>query len=159
MGIDPGLRRTGFAVVEDRAGRLAPLTFGTVRPAAGAAEERLRELRAALDAVSAEHAPESVAVERLFVNQNRLTATRVGQASGVALLVAAERGLKVFEYTPSEVKRGVVGVGTATKAQVAYMVKAILGLHDIKLEPDAADALALAICHLHGRKLKEAAAR
>lgn len=159
LGLDPGLRRAGFAVVETSDAGLRAVAFGTLRPVGESAGDRLLELSAGIGAIVDAHGPEEVAVERLFVNRNRLTASRVAQASGVALLAAAEAGLPVAEYTPSEVKRGVVGVGTATKTQVAYMVRAILGLHGERLEPDAADALALAICHLHGHRLREAAAR
>jgi crossover junction endodeoxyribonuclease RuvC len=159
LGIDPGLERAGFAVTEHSLGSLRALAFGTFRPVGTEASVRLAELRTGLAELIEVWRPDGMAVERLFVNQNRRTASRVGQAIGVALLVAAEQDIPVFEYTPSEVKRAVVGNGAATKAQVQYMVRAILGLGDQKLEPDAADALALAICHLHGHKLREAASR
>lgn len=157
IGIDPGLGHAGYAVVEQASGSITTLELGTFEPSARDASSKLAELRKSLVGLVATRRPDAMAVERLFVNQNRRTASRVGQASGVALLVAAEHGIPVFEYTPSEVKRAVVGNGAATKAQVQYMVRAILGLGDQKLEPDAADALALAICHLHGHKLREAA--
>jgi len=159
MGVDPGLQRAGFCILEQEAGRSRPVSFGTVRVTEATAQERLLELRLRLAAIIREHRPDVVAVERLFVNQNRRTAARVGQATGIALLVASEHSLPVFEYTPSEVKRAVVGNGAATKSQVQYMVRAILGLGATKLEPDAADAMALAICHLHGQKLRKAASR
>jgi crossover junction endodeoxyribonuclease RuvC len=98
--------------------------------------------------VVAAHQPDSFAIERLFVNANVRTAVTVGQASGVALLVAAEHGLGVATYTPSQVKRAVVGTGTAPKAQVGYMVRALLGLEAVPRPADTADALAVALCHL-----------
>lgn len=156
MGVDPGLATTGFAVVEQQSGRLRPLAYGSVRARPGEPAGQLLALRDALREAIRAHHPEAVAIERLFVNSNRLTAMRAGQASGVALLAAAEEGLEVFEYTPSEVKRAVVGVGTATKQQVEYMVRAILGPDVRPDSPDAADALALAICHAHGAKLRRA---
>lgn len=159
IGVDPGLGQAGYAVVEQAHGAMASVGLGTLRPAGGDPATRLAELRAELSRLVDETGPQAMAVERLFVNQNRRTASRVGQACGVVLLVAAEQGIPVFEYTPSEVKRAVVGNGAATKTQVQYMVRAILGLGDQKLEPDAADAVALAICHLHGHKLREAAGR
>lgn len=101
----------------------------------------------------AEHGPEAVAIERLFVTRNQRTAIRVGQASGVALLAAAEAGLPVTEYGPLQVKQAVVGTGGATKDQVSFMVRRLLGLSEKPETADAADALALAICHLHSYKL------
>lgn len=159
MGVDPGLQVTGYAVVEQAAGRLSAVAHGSVRAGNGVPPEQLLALRDALRDVMRAHRPDAVALERLFVNSNRLTAMRAGQASGVALLAAAEEGLDVFEYTPSEVKRAVVGVGTATKQQVAYMVRAILGAEVAPDSPDAADALALAICHANGAKLRAATGR
>ncbi|MBI4729899.1 MAG: crossover junction endodeoxyribonuclease RuvC [Acidobacteria bacterium] len=159
MGIDPGLARTGWGIVEDEGGRARALASGTVR----AREDhdvagQLLALKGALSGVIAEHRPEAVALERLFFNANVRTALRAGQASGAALLAAAEGRVPVFEYTPSEVKRAVVGAGAATKKQVGYMVSAILGLAERPDSPDAADALALAICHLHGARPRAAIA-
>ena len=99
------------------------------------------------------HTPEAVAVERLFVTRNQRTAIRVGQASGIALLVAAEAGLPVTVYGPLQVKQAVVGTGSATKDQVSFMVRRLVGLTEKPETADAADALALAICHLHSYKL------
>lgn len=159
MGIDPGLTRTGYGIVEEAAGELRVVEHGTLRAdTSEAAPAQLLALRRGLGDVIGRHRPGAAAVERLFVNANRRTAMRAGQASGVALLAAAEAGLAVHEYTPSEVKRAVVGNGAATKDQVAYMVKTILGLRGRLDSPDAADALALAICHAHGSRLRTLAA-
>lgn len=153
LGIDPGLTRAGFAVVEESGGRLRALDHGTIRAQGDDVAPQLAALRARLAAVIAEHAPDAVAVERLFVTRNQRTAIRVGQASGIALLVAAEAGLGVTEYGPLQVKQAVVGTGSATKDQVSFMVRRLLGLTEKPETADAADALALAICHLHSYKL------
>lgn len=160
MGIDPGLTRTGYGIVESRSGTLRAIAVGTARAAPGrSTAEQLAGLHAILSGVISEHRPEAVAVERLFFNSNAKTAIRVGQASGVALLAAAEAALPVHEYTPTEVKLAVVGVGNASKDQVAFMVRAILRLEDEPDSPDASDALALAIAHAHGHKMRAAIAR
>lgn len=150
MGVDPGLARTGFGVLERRGGDLICLEVGTIRadkdqPVA----TQLLNLCLALERVMEEHRPDAVAVERLFVNKNVQTALRVGQASGVALLAAAESGVPVIEYTPTEVKQAVTGVGNATKDQVLFMVRRLVSTPVAPDSPDAADALALAICHAH----------
>lgn len=157
MGVDPGLARTGYGVVESSGGRLVVLAAGTVRAHPGEPPERqLLALCRALEEVISGLRPDALAVERLFFNSNARTAIRVGQASGVALLAAAARDVPVFEYTPTEVKLAVVGVGNATKDQVGYMVQRILRLDAAPDSPDAADALALAICHAHGHRLRAA---
>ena len=150
LGIDPGFATTGFGVVERAGGRLRPIAFGAIRTDPGATQaQRLAELRRELAEVITTHRPEATAVERLFFNANVRTAIAVGQASGVALATAAELGLSVTDYTPPEVKQSVVGVGTASKKQVQAMVAALLGLTEPPEPADAADACALAICHLH----------
>lgn len=159
LGIDPGFATTGYGVVERVAGSLRPVTFGAVRtspalPQAG----RLASLRRALLEVVESSAPDVVAIERLFFNANVRTAMSVGQASGVALATAAEAGLEVADYTPPEVKQSVVGVGNAAKHQVQAMVAALLKLPAVPTPPDAADACALAICHLNRNGLSRAIA-
>jgi crossover junction endodeoxyribonuclease RuvC len=148
LGVDPGLGRCGWAVVEQRAGATRALGYGAVTTRGDEVAPRLLQLATELRAVVATHQPDSFAIERLFVNANVRTAVTVGQASGVALLVAAEHGLDVTTYTPSQVKRAVVGTGTAPKAQVGYMVRTLLGLDAIPRPADTADALAVALCHL-----------
>ena len=159
LGVDPGLTRAGFAVVEQSGGRLRALEHGTVRAQGDDVPAQLAALRARLAAVIAEHRPDAVAVERLFVTRNQRTAIRVGQASGIALLVAAEAGLPVTEYGPLQVKQAVVGTGSATKDQVSFMVRRLVGMTEKPETSDAADALALAICHLHSYKLAARAER
>jgi crossover junction endodeoxyribonuclease RuvC len=149
LGIDPGLGRCGWAVVERAARGATALDYGTVATRGEAIAPRLAELAGRLRAVVAQYQPDSFAIERLFVNANVRTAMTVGQASGVALLVAAEHGLHVAAYTPSQVKRAVTGTGTAPKAQIGYMVRVLLHLDAVPTPADTADALAVALCHLH----------
>ena len=159
MGIDPGIATTGYGIVERGAGTLAAIGFGAIRTPAGTPQaERLAELQHGLTEVMAIHRPGAVALERLFFNANVKTAMAVGQASGVALAAVAAAGLQAFSYTPPEVKQSVVGVGSATKHQVQLMVMKILGLTEAPSPPDAADACALAICHLNRSGLTRAIA-
>ncbi len=160
LGIDPGFATTGYGVVERVAGSLRPVTSGAIRtPPALPQAGRLAHLAGALRGVIHATTPDVVAVERLFFNSNVRTAMSVGQASGVALLAAAEAGLEVVDYTPSEVKQSVVGVGNASKHQVQAMVAALLKLETVPKPADAADACALAICHLNRSGLRRAIAR
>jgi crossover junction endodeoxyribonuclease RuvC len=149
LGVDPGLGRCGWAVVEQDSGHARALGYDTVATRGEQVAPRLAQLAAKLRAVIARYEPDSFAIERLFVNANVRTAMTVGQAAGVALLVAAEHGLAVTTYTPSQVKRAVVGTGRAPKAQVGYMVRALLALEAPPTPADTADALAVALCHLH----------
>ena len=159
LGIDPGLTRAGWGVVEEVGGRLRAIDHGTIRADGNDIPAQLAALRARLAGVIAQNEPEEMAMERLFVTRNQRTAIRVGQASGVILLAAAEAGLPVTEYGPLQVKQAVVGVGNATKDQVTFMVRRLLGLAEKPDTADAADALALAICHLHTYRLAARAAR
>lgn len=157
LGIDPGYATTGYAVVERDAGRLVASCFGAIKTPAGRSQaERLVFLRTALLDVIAEHAPDVAAIERVFFNINVRTAMAVGQASGVALASAGEAGLEVHDYTPTEVKQSVTGTGTATKQQIQVMVAALLKLDAPPRPADAADACALAICHLNRSGLAQA---
>lgn len=160
LGIDPGLT-LGYGVVERAGGRLMPVALGVVRTDPGRpTASRLAELRAELARVLADYRPDAVAVEKVFFSRNVRTAMTVGQASGVALATAAEFGLEVSSYTPTEVKQSVVGFGAATKRQVGAMVASLLGLGSPPRPADAADAAALAICHLNrsglARSIREA---
>jgi crossover junction endodeoxyribonuclease RuvC len=149
LGIDPGLGRCGWAVVERGPHGTTALGYDTVATRGEAVAPRLAHLAARLRQVVARYQPDAFAIERLFVNANVRTAMTVGQASGVALLIAAEQGLPVASYTPSQVKRAVTGTGSAPKAQIGYMVRALLKLHAVPTPADTADALAVALCHLH----------
>jgi crossover junction endodeoxyribonuclease RuvC len=149
LGIDPGLTRCGVGVVDVRADRSATLVHvGVVRSSPDAPiEQRLATIAAGIRAVLAEHGPDVVAVERVFAQQNRSTVMGTAQASGIALLLAAEHGLPAATHTPSEVKAAVTGYGNAEKLQVQTMVARVLRLDALPQPADAADALALALCH------------
>lgn len=149
LGVDPGLGRCGWAVLERRGGRVAAVGCGTIHTDGDQVAPRLAELATKLRQVLAAHQPEALAIERLFFNANVRTAMTVGQASGVVLLLAAEHGLQVTAYTPPQVKLAVTGSGSAPKEQVGYMVKAMLGLESVPAPADTADALAVALCHLN----------
>src|SRR5215211_5665735 len=149
LGVDPGLGRCGWAVLEGRGGRAAAAGYGTISTAGEQVAPRLADLAARLREVLDGHRPEALAIERVFFNANVQTAMTVGQASGVVLLLAAERGLPVSAYTPPQVKQAVTGSGSAPKEQVGYMVKALLGLAAVPTPADTADALAVALCHLN----------
>ncbi len=157
LGIDPGLSVTGYALVISTASSMQPISAGVIRTdPALPMSERLAELYADLKALISEHRPDEVAIERVFVNRNLQTAEGVGRASGVALLAAARAGLAVHEYTPSAVKKAIVGVGTASKQQVQELVARRLGLQAAPAPADAADALAIAMCHLQSAPLQRA---
>ena len=151
IGIDPGTAITGFGLVqEEEDGSLKVIDFGAIQTPPGIAmPERLLSLYERLREILLLHRPGSGAVEKLFFQRNVTTAISVGQARGVALLALAQMNLPVSEYTPLEIKQAVAGYGGAGKQQVQQMVRALLQLEDIPRPDDAADALAVAICHLH----------
>ena len=146
LGIDPGTAICGFGVVSLERGTLRLVDAGCVRTPSDASDgERLRQLHGALRSLVAEHAPARIGIERLFFQRNVQTAMAVGQARGVALLVAAESGVPIDEPTPNEVKQAVCGNGAADKRQVATMVERLLGVSLAGVPDDATDALAIAI--------------
>jgi len=148
IGIDPGLRRTGWGVVDVEGTRVAHVANGVCLSQGIELAVRLESLHAALTAVVRAWLPETAAVEQTFVNKDAAGTLKLGQARGIALLVPAQAGLPVAEYAPNAVKKVVVGVGHAEKAQVEHMVR--LQLPGVRIEgPDAADALAIALCHAH----------
>jgi len=148
LGIDPGLANTGYGVVERRGGRLVALDGGVIQTRAGVAHERrLADIHAGIEALLAEHQPDAVALEELYFGQNVRTAFAVGQARGVVMLAAGQRGVPCSSYTPQQVKGAVCGSGRAEKDQVARMVKTLLGLVEEPRPDHAADALAVAVCH------------
>jgi crossover junction endodeoxyribonuclease RuvC len=150
FGIDPGSERTGYGCVEHSGSRHHLVICGSLSaPATATFPERLKHIHAGLVALLAECRPDCVAVETIFHGRNVRSALKLGHARGVALLAASEAGLAVVEYAPAEVKRAVVGYGRAEKAQVQQMVKLLLGLDYAPSPHDVADALAVAICHLH----------
>ncbi len=148
LGIDPGLRCLGWGVIEADGPRLRHIANGTCQSGNGPLAERLLEIAKGLRTVLNEYQPNKAAIEQTFVNKDGAGTLKLGQARGVALLVMAEAGLDIGEYAPNKVKKTVVGVGHADKRQVAHMVG--IQLPGVKLAgPDAADALAIAICHAH----------
>jgi crossover junction endodeoxyribonuclease RuvC len=151
VGIDPGTATTGYGFVRDNAdGGLDAVEYGIIAtPAHESPENRLWMLYTQLKELLLLHRPDSGAVEKLFFQRNVTTALAVGQARGVVLLAMAEAGLVVAEYTPMEIKQAVAGYGGAQKHQVQEMVRALLQLDQIPRPDDAADALAVGICHLH----------
>jgi crossover junction endodeoxyribonuclease RuvC len=155
LGIDPGTATTGYGFVhENSQGELEAVDFGVIlTPVHTPQETRLLLLYTRLKDLLLLHRPDCCAVEKLFFQRNVTTAIGVGQARGVILLAAAETGLEVSEYTPLEIKQAVVGYGGAEKYQVQVMVKALLRLSEIPKPDDAADALAVAICHLHTSRM------
>jgi crossover junction endodeoxyribonuclease RuvC len=157
LGIDPGTATTGYGLVQESAcHQLEVVDFGViVTPAGLAAEKRLLILYQQLSELILLHQPQSGAVEKLFFQRNVTTAIAVGQARGVVLLAMAQHSLAVGEYTPMEVKQAVVGYGGADKNQVQQMVRALLELKEIPRPDDAADALAIAICHLHSSRITD----
>lgn len=155
LGIDPGLTRCGYAVLEAVGADVRAVALGVIRtPPTDALPRRLADLRRELAALIAEYRPHAVAVEQVFFQVNVRTAMSVGQASGLALAEAAEAGCEVAQYTPNQVKDAVAGWGGAGKAQVQKMVQARLGLATVPKPPDAADAAALALCHLAGAAMR-----
>ena len=152
LGIDPGLRITGFGVIEQTAGRLRYITSGCVKSGAGDLAARLKSILDGIAEVIAANRPHEVAIEKVFVNVNPQSTLLLGQARGTAICAAVIAGLPVAEYTALQVKQAVVGKGHAKKEQVQHMVRRLLALPGDP-SPDAADALACAICHAHGGKL------
>lgn len=153
LGIDPGTITTGFGAVSLERGAARALGWGSITTSSGAPlAERLARIHAEVAHQIEKYRPDEIAVEDVFQARNVRSALKLGHARGVALLAAAEAGVAVFEYAPREVKQSVVGVGSATKAQVSSMVRRLLDLADEKLREDESDAVAVALCHLHKRK-------
>lgn len=161
LGIDPGTAITGWGVVhKDPDDTLTLLGYGTVRtPASEPMAVRLREIFQSIGDLLEKHRPDAVAVEEVFFSTNVRTAMSVGQARGVVMVAAALADLPVHEYTPLEVKQAVSGYGGADKAQVQQMTALLLGLDAIPTPDDAADAIAVAVCHLHSARLQSLLAR
>lgn len=154
LGIDPGSRLTGFGVVD--LGTRAPVyvASGTVRSLKGDFPDRLKQIFDAITAIVDEYSPDIVAIESVFMHRNPGSALKLGQARSAALCATFTRQVEVHEYAPREIKQAVVGTGAASKEQVQLMVASLLGLAE-RPAPDAADALAAAICHVHQRRLRQ----
>lgn len=156
LGIDPGIGRTGWGIITLEKGKPRAEAFGCIEtPKELLLEERLVALYNALEAIITEHSPDTLGIEDLFFNTNVSTALIVGQARGVVLLVAAQRGLSIAAYTPLQVKMAVTGYGRADKKQVGSMVKMILKLSSVPRPDDTADALAIALTHGFSQKMKK----
>lgn len=150
LGIDPGIAIVGFGFVDRIGSKVVPVQYGTIETPAGTdAAKRLMEIHESLTELIRRYRPDCIAVEKLYFNRNVTTAFTVGQARGVVMLAGAQQGLEFAEYTPLQVKQAVVGYGQAEKRQVQEMVRLLLGLPSIPKPDDAADALAIAICHAH----------
>jgi crossover junction endodeoxyribonuclease RuvC len=159
LGIDPGLSRCGYGAVRRERGVSRAVSAGVITtPPGDPLPQRLRALLAELRQLLVELAPDVVVVERVLFQANARTAMSVGQASGMALVAAAENGCPVVQYSPNEVKQSVAGYGAATKEQVQRMVQSLLSLPERPRPPDVADALALALCHLAAAPLLQRAA-
>ena len=158
LGIDPGSRVTGFAVVDAQGNRLQACGFGVIRPGDGELPERIGEIFAGVVGVIAELQPAALAIESVFLARNAQSALKLGQARGAAICAATQAGLPVFEYAPRAIKLAVVGSGRAEKAQVQHMMRQILQIAE-PLTADAADALAVAVCHAHTHHTRGYASR
>lgn len=157
LGIDPGLANTGFGVVQRRSGRFVALDGGCIEtPSAWPVERRLALIHREVEDLLLRHEPAAVALEELYFGQNVQSAFAVGQARGVVLLAAGQRGLPCASYTPQQVKQAVCGTGRAPKDQVARMVQAVLALPEPPTPDHAADALAVAVCHANHAPLARA---
>ena len=152
LGLDPGSQRTGYAIVETQAGRIAYIVSGAIRTRGESLTERLQEIFVGVESLASEFRPDEVAIERVFMHRNADSALKLGQARGAALSATFAARPRVFEYAPREVKLAVVGTGGAHKEQVQLMVKRLLNIAG-PLTEDAADALAIALCHAHSRRL------
>jgi crossover junction endodeoxyribonuclease RuvC len=156
LGIDPGTATTGYGLISENRNGLELISYGVISTSPDLPmEKRLQIIYKRMIEIIDLHKPDSCAVEKLFFQRNVTTAISVGQARGVILLALAERDIKCAEYTPLEVKQAVTGYGVANKKQVQIMVQALLDLPEIPKPDDASDALAIAICHAHSKKIND----
>jgi len=159
LGIDPGLTRTGYGIIETKAGNQRAVAAGVIRTDPDVDEAmRLLEIRHDLEDVLDEYSISSAAIEQVFINRNRGTAMAVARASGVALATIADRGIAVAEYSPSKMKLTITGSGSASKAQIQAVLGMRLGLGTASGQTDALDALGIALCHVQHLRLPSAAA-
>ncbi len=157
LGIDPGLARTGYGIVEEKAGRISLLEVGCIRtPSASPTAERLQILYRECMAVVSRHKFAAGAVEKLFFNTNVTTAMAVAEARGVIILALANNHVPITEYTPLQVKQAITGFGRADKGQMQRMVQSLLGIGEVIRPDDAADAVAIALCHLQSHRFSAA---
>ena len=155
MGVDPGSIKSGYGIIDGQDAQLSVIEYGVIRTTPNAPlAQRLLQISTRLQELIQHYRPEEFAVEDLFVAKNAKASLKLGQARGAILLTAAQAQICIAEYTPLEVKQAVVGYGRADKFQVQQMVKVLLHLHEIPKPDDAADALAIAICHYHSVHVK-----
>ena len=150
LGIDPGSRITGYGIIAMESGRARHVANGCIRTPEGNLAERLRAIYDSVCEIIVQYRPTEMAVEKVFVKRNADSALKLGQARGAAIVAGASHGLSVFEFSPAEVKQAIVGQGRADKVQVQHMIKVLLNLR-VTAQSDAADALAVALCHGHTR--------
>ena len=156
LGIDPGYAIMGYGIVEKRGSSIIPIAYGSLETEKDLPmPERLKHLYSGLMEAIAEYQPEEASIEQLFFQNNAKTAIFVGQARGIAILACVNSGVKIYEYTPMEIKTSVSGYGKADKHQVQEMVKTILGFDEIVKPDDTSDALAAAICHSYQGEIKK----
>jgi crossover junction endodeoxyribonuclease RuvC len=155
LGIDPGSRITGFGVLEVEGKHSRYLASGCIHVQNEAMPQRLGEIFHGVSEIIKTYHPDTLVIERVFLHRNADSALKLGQARGAALVAAVDAGLAVHEYSPNEIKQAIVGRGHADKAQIQHMIKVLLGLSETP-PSDAADALALALCHAHHRQYQQA---
>ena len=154
IGVDPGYAIVGIGVIEYSGNKFRPLEYGAITTPAGMPTvERLKKIYDEMTLLIDKYSPNAVAIEELFFNSNQKTAINVAQARGVILVAVTNKNVPIFEYTPLQVKQSVTGYGRADKNQIQQMVKMLLNLNVIPKPDDAADGLALAICHAHSNKM------
>ncbi len=159
LGIDPGIAIVGYGIIKYEGNKFCTIDYGAVTTSSSLElPDRLCIIYKEICELIELHKPDVIAIEELFFNTNVKTAIAVGHGRGVAILAGANAGIKVYEYTPLQVKQAVVGYGRATKSQVQQMIKAILCLDKIPKPDDVADALAIAVCHAHSARFNEKAA-
>ena len=155
LGIDPSLQSTGFGIVEETKGALAPVAYGIIKPTAKLPlHQKLAEIKSEIETIIRTYGPAEVSIENPFYAQNQKTALLLGQVRGAVLVAVAATGCALAEYSALEIKKAVTGYGQADKEQVLTMVRSLLGLDDDRIPLDASDALAAAICHLNARQYR-----
>lgn len=155
LGLDPGTATTGYGVIQAQGNTIKGICYGTIQtPAEDPMSKRLHTIYKDVGELIAKYRPDDVAIEQLFFGRNITNAISVGQARGILLLQAERHGLTIGEYTPMQVKKALVGTGRAEKKQVQFMIQKVLTLDVVPYPDDAADALAVAICHVHSKRLK-----
>ncbi|WP_352419901.1 crossover junction endodeoxyribonuclease RuvC [Proteiniborus sp.] len=156
FGIDPGIAIVGYGVLEYKGNKFRVIDYGSVQTTNGNNfPTRLKIVYDEISLLLDKHKPDALAIEELFFNKNVKTAITIGQARGAQILAAVNKGIEVYEYTPLQVKQGVVGYGRADKRQIQEMVKILLNLDKIPKPDDVADALAVAICHAHSGNFRD----